>query len=1157
MKAVVQLVTSTLALGTLLAGAASQATPLAELPLKASVLAKPNVIFAMDDSGSMDWEMALGTDDGLAWWNGSNSAWDTINNKPLESYRPGGSNDDSHEMAMLFPMGRDSDYSGGQLYSNTSANGRAVPPIRQLAWLRSSAFNPLYYNTMVSYPAWSPAYVNGAMQSYANETPSAARGHPGPFSSGAKPVRTLDLGTQWDSNHSDFQDSRFSFSAMKGMVLPIGSYVSSSGTNACDGSPRIMTTVITTAVGACQARIPYFPATFWQRTVCPSGDPSCVPAPDCNVLDAGGNPAPDCVASPDTVGKLRRYEIKAGNTFPSGRTHAQELQNFANWFTYYRKRKLMLAGAMGRTLEPITGLRLGVVPLNNRSRFTGIMWDADAKLPQDNHYAAAGEFYLNSMSAQGTPTRGTIKYIGDQFNTKTSIIQYACQRNSMFVVTDGFANDDAPTVPSYTAATYGAGAPFQTTVAGSMADQALAYYTNRLRSGDMVAGRVPLGNPLRPNPDLNPDLHITTYGITLGARGKLFPTALDPFAVDVFATPPTWPTPVKNDPTMIDDLWHATVNGRGKMFLASDADAMRYSIQSAFNDIQDQKGAQGGIAVSAVNLDRGDSQAYLGSYNPAGWAGDLAANPIDKSSGQVDMAVASRKWSAAALLGARAWSTRLIFSSSGSSGIDFSATNVGSTVNAAPASFSDAQAVDYLRGDRSGEGSTFRARTSLIGAVINAEPVLAREEKMVYLASSEGMLHAFDTVTGNEEWAYAPPDVLAGMGASAVRGWVFQTLLDATPVYGKLSGGSKMLIGGLGAAGRSYYALDVSNPKSHNSASAAAQFRWTFPAAGDTTNRALMGHTVGKPVIVRTAANTDRILVTSGYDNGKAVGDGKGRLWVLDTSGNVVKSFVTASGAVHPAQEAGLAHVSAFKEPDGTVRYVYGGDLLGNLWRFDLQKAGTTDIAADLVAVLKDGSGAAKLQPVTAAPELTMVGNKRIILVGTGRLLDIGDFGSSNTQSFYAIADDTTTSLSNARSSLVQQVYTRGGSPELTANTVNWSSGRGFYFDLPAGEQANTDPIVTYGAVTFVTNKNGGADCSQQSYLYLVDIKSGTTVPGSTFVADTISTNATSSRVITLRVVNGKIVGTAHKSDNTVYQKSLPLGETINPSKNAWREIRR
>jgi type IV pilus assembly protein PilY1 len=245
--------------------------------------------------------------------------------------------------------------------------------------------------------------------------------------------------------------------------------------------------------------------------------------------------------------------------------------------------------------------------------------------------------------------------------------------------------------------------------------------------------------------------------------------------------------------------------------------------------------------------------------------------------------------------------------------------------------------------------------------------------------------------------------------------------------------------------------------------------------------------------------------------------------------------------------------VAAFREADGTVRYAFGGDLLGNVWKFDLETAGAGEHDATLVAVLKDSLG--NTQPITATPELTTLSGKRIILIGTGRLLDITDFGSTRTQSFYAIADGAT--LSNARTGLVAQVFTRGASPELTSNPFNWATNRGWYFDLPAGEQANTDPVVTYGAVVFVSNKNGSSDCSQASYLYLVDIGTGTQVVTSAFVSKLISDNATSSRVITLRVVDGKIVGITHRSDNEVFQTPLPLGQTIKPSKNAWKEIRR
>lgn len=350
----------------------------------------------------------------------------------------------------------------------------------------------------------------------------------------------------------------------------------------------------------------------------------------------------------------------------------------------------------------------------------------------------------------------------------------------------------------------------------------------------------------------------------------------------------------------------------------------------------------------------------------------------------------------------------------------------------------------------------------------------------------------------------------------------------------------------------------MSNPRPANATAAAAQFKWIFPATTDTTNRGLMGYTVGRPVLTNTAASGSVALVTSGYDNGLTVGDGKGRLWMLNaTTGAVIKTFRTTEGTT--ANEAGLAHISALRESDGTTRYAYGGDLLGNVWKFDLARAGAGPHDAELVATLFDSAG--NRQPVTAAPELVTISGKRIILVGSGRVLDIGDFGSTRTQSFYAIADGAT--IANARNGLTARTYSRAAdngtvaSTPLTGAAFNWTTGRGWYFDLPAGEQANTLPVVTYGTVAFVTNVNGGSDCSQSSWLYLVDIGSGQKVTGSTFVAGLISSTANSSRLITLRAVDGKIFGTAHRTDDTIYQRQLPIGTTIPPSKNAWREVRR
>ena len=567
MTTATRLAASLLSLGAMLGMAArSHATDIANLPLKASVLAKPNVIFGLDDSGSMDWEVLFDTSSGQVYWRqdatGSfGSAWDTANKRPFTTasgFSP---------LSYLFPMGTDM---GGALYASTNGNGRAAPPIGQLAWLRSSAFNPLYYDTMVTYPAWSPAYVSGTARTYADAPTNAAPSHPGPLGSAAA---TLNVGVDWNSgstNWSASADNDFTFRVLAGMVLPAGTRVTAttSSSGICSGGLQTLSAATTVPSGAsCRASIPYYPATFWQRTTCPAGDATCVAAPDCTIVDPTVNPNSDCVASPDGVGKLRRYEIKAGNSFPSGRTHAKELQNFANWFTYYRKRKLMLAGSMGGVLENITGLRMDVMPFNASP--TLVMYDADATQASNNRLAVSGQFYLNAMSPQGTPTHATVKRIADQFDGNNNVVQYACQRNNMFIVTDGFSNTTSTTVPSYDASKYGSTTPYQTTPSGSLADLALAYYTNRLRTG-LPAGKVSPSSSTLPNADKNPNLHINTYAITLGVRGSLWPNTVDPFV-----TAPNWPTPVADDPSMIDDQWHATINGRGQMYLATNPEETR------------------------------------------------------------------------------------------------------------------------------------------------------------------------------------------------------------------------------------------------------------------------------------------------------------------------------------------------------------------------------------------------------------------------------------------------------------------------------------------------------------------------------------------------------------------------------------------------------
>jgi type IV pilus assembly protein PilY1 len=1149
MKPALQIATSLVALGGLLFQATSQATNLAELPLKASVFAKPNVIFGMDDSGSMDSEVMQYTNDGAFWWNyTTGSGWGVDASHPNQSMRnsvtlhfngPGDANATWRKLVYLFPNGKGT---GRRVYGDAAEDHFAVMPTSQFAFLRwSGAYkagteykdppsdlsqypfhNPIYYNPKVDYKPWPDGQLaNGAKVSPAPAAPGAAKSHPmnglGSVYGGGSGSFDLTSALPLSTNENEH------FIALPGMKIPAGAKYSEC--NASRASCGSWKDVGPSDIDAPKARVTrvamaYFPASYWVKE-------------PCTVNAAESVAAQGCVALPDGS-TLKRYEIKPATSFPSGRTYAKELENFANWFQYYRKRKLLLAAAMGETLETLTGMRLGVVTFNSRSDVT--FYDVD--VPGDRG-RLAGIFYEANGSG-GTPTRETLKFIGEQFQRKDkakdgtyNVMQYACQRNNAFIVSDGFANASNVTMPPWDAGkdknTWGSGAPYHRIFDGSLADIALRFYTNNLRK-DLTEGVVPTTEL-----DRNPNPHMNTYGLTMGARGTLY--------VSETVAPPTstsaWPDPsATRSPISVDDLWHATINGRGKMYLAITPADTAKSIQAGLDDIKNQEGAQSSVAVSSFNLLTNDGKAYQASYQPSGWVGDLTANPVDRTTGVISK---TETWSAAKRLNARDWTKRVIASSNGSKGVGFTDTDVGGTV-AAGTGMGSAGLIAYLRGNRAKEGELYRTRTSLMGAVLNAEPFVDQAGGVVYVASGEGMLHAINRETGDEEWAFVPYGVLTTIGKTAERQYAFKTKLDGSPVVGTYGEG-RLLVAGMGAAGRSYYAVDVTQPKGLNEGALAAKVKWTFPPPGDAENASFMGYTVGRPIIVKTAAHGHVALVTSGYDNGEKIGDGQGRLWMLNAStGAVIKRFTTTA-ELAPATEAGLAQIVAYREDDGTARYVYGGDLLGNLWRFDLS-TGTTF----LLAKLKDAAG--NPQPVTTKPVLTQIDDKRVVMVGTGRLLDVSDFGNSKVQTVYAIAD-TGVAVGDARKSTTSLSLKDSA---ITGN-VEWTTSAGWFLDLPAMQHVNVDPKLVLGNLHVNTNTNGADNCAQSSNHYMISVRAQGKAPdqviGSTEVLSSAE-NATSS---TYLQAGDKIFEETRLTNGENLTKERKDPSVIPARKNAWRDI--
>ncbi|SMF95403.1 type IV pilus assembly protein PilY1 [Methylomagnum ishizawai] len=522
--------------------------------------------------------------------------------------------------------------------------------------------------------------------------------------------------------------------------------------------------------------------------------------------------------------------------------------------------------------------------------------------------------------------------------------------------------------------------------------------------------------------------------------------------------------------------------------------------------------------------------------------------------------------------------------------------------------------VSFLRGDRSNEGSEsdsskyYRQRAHVLGDLVNAEAVYVRGSlfkyadsgysdfkdandkgrlPVVYVAANDGMLHAFnggDTASGGgtEKWAYIPSFLLPKLYALADKQYYLgdnhRFFADATPVVGDIacpasgcvtssggvSGWRTILVGGLNSGGRGYYALDVTNPAS------TPTLLWEFTDPN-------MGYTFGNPQITKLTDGTWVVLVTSGYNN-VSPGDGKGRLYVINAAtGALIRSIATTAGST--TTPSGLGRISTWVNSpayDNTATAVYGGDLMGNLWRFDPNSAQGVNNPV-LLATFKNPSGNA--QPITTKPELGDVDGNHVVYVGTGRYLGATDLNDKSVQTFYAVKDPLdNTGYGNPRTAggFVQQVMTTttcpaGTSSEvcgsnqtvriITSNAVDLASANsGWYIDLPdSGERSNTDPTLVFGVLVFTTNVPTTDACSSggYSYHYLLDYRTGSSLLAvGTGVAAVKAANALATREVVVALPNGKVVSLTRFSDLSNENRAVPLGGKLGPARRvSWREL--
>jgi type IV pilus assembly protein PilY1 len=829
---------------------------------------KPNLIMAIDDSGSMDFETLLPGNDGAAWWRINNQASgsctaavgsasfagcvaDGATDQPaagkLNFNNSGNGSAAWRKFAYLFPNGSGGNTSNQRRLTDTfnadnTGDHFPIPPIGDFAWSRASEFNTAYFDPDTLYTPW----LNGGGFTFVNSPINAARFDPVYVGAGTVNLEQDIAGTVNVATTDVCQGNawpiaaNYYFRVYTGMTLPAGTCVRRSATgggwlqnewvrvgaagcavgtaNACivHRNNNVLPEAPWTLPNASAVAIRYFPATFFATD---ANAPSAAFGFN-NLMRVADGKTPDGLV-------MYRYEIKPLNfTTPAAYTAA--IQNFANWFTYYRKRHQALRAGLGKAFNTVSSMRVGGFTINQ----TALATSPDVN-PVDidlaaNRTALYTNFYQNWTGSGGTPNRPAVANIIRNFKrTGNTVVTNSCQRNFGMLFTDGFSNPPANDGAGYPAIanvdnTVTGTTPYNTSgvdpykdgVSNTVADLVMGSYVNTIRP-DLTQGRVQPPAACAdathdPWLDCNKNPHMNFYAITLGSRGLRFnpdweaPTAPgtpNPYQIDAKEFPympepagwPTyagtwpsnlWPTSITaaRNPVAVDDLWHAAVNGRGQLLNARKSTDLADKLSSVLRSIAETEGSAASASVNSGTVNN-DTRTFTASFGTKNWSGYLKAIRLN-ADGSLGVEYPGTLPAAP--------SRRIFTVTSTGTAVPFQWADIGATRQTQLQPSADglgSRRLDYLRGDRTLElpaaGGLFRKRDTVMGDIVNSAPVYVGAPPFRYKDSMETQPYSafFATnkfrkrmvyVGGNDGmlhafWTDDDPNLGAGFGTGALE----------------------------------------------------------------------------------------------------------------------------------------------------------------------------------------------------------------------------------------------------------------------------------------------------------------------------------------------------------------------------------------------------
>ncbi len=881
------------------------------------------------------------------------------------------------------------------------------------------------------------------------------------------------------------------------------------------------------------------------------------------------------------------------------RSQADELQNFANWYQYHRTRnKMAKAGASEAFGRLGKNYRVGFDTIWNRGGSEVSVGGASPAFPipvatGDGLFEGANrsDFYtrLQDAGASGnTPLHGALQRAGRYFSSDAAYSDSSgqmltCRQNYAILTTDGYWNQ-ADKNGGYTSKvgdydTQANGAEYydkQTCSKSScegftdtLADVAYYYWKNDLRTG--------MTNNVRPSAnDPATWQHMVTFGVSIGQQGTLDPNAPAPKPWNV--------DPIKNSGAeRIDDLWHASLNGHGSFVVASDTEKFASALTAALSTIDSRSASGSNIASSSTKTET-TTLTFVAGFTSGSWIGDLIASPFNAALTGVS---STPKWKLSDTFkpgGSNAqasapFANRTVLTSFGGAAKLFNSTTLaGATVFQRSGTTNDvgvADNINYLRGDQSLEvgqaGGTLRKRAYPLGDIVDSSPAYVEDTGTVYVGANDGMLHAIRVEDGKVLFSYVPKGLdfaeLAKLSAKEYEHRYFvdgQIDVVSRAVQGS---GKNILVSALGRGGRGVFALNVTNPAAMD----ATKVLWDKTSQDVTTDKN-MGYVLGAVRIRKGNGGKTYALVPNGIDSP----NGTATLYAyeLDANGGIVatRELIADPGSGNGLMSLGLADLNG----DGLLDVVYGGDLLGNIWRWDF--SGSTPSAAVKLFQAVDASNAP--QPITGGLSVGRNSTGTVFVgFGTGRFISSTDVPgmTSQTQSLYGIIDSGA-AITGGRSKLQARTI------PYTGTTAKGESARGFetysplpadksgwYVDLPPPERVISAPTI-YGSGMYVASviPATGSDCSGASgsgYINALNLFTGTAPKSGSYFTDTTvltdgkggkgvigSVGVSGGMATEVNVTSGLVtVGTGGGLDTASTGINPPTG--AQPSRVSWREI--